>query len=74
MDEPIIESMMDFSETLDQKVTKMNLQMKTLTKIKEESRRQPEDYTQLQERKFNLRKPREPKIILSVIDYESEKE
>ncbi|CAD8194608.1 unnamed protein product [Paramecium octaurelia] len=65
-EEPIMESMLDYNQqlTLDQKLQTMNLPLKTLSEVKERYKYQI-DYSTLQERKFNLRKTRQPLIIFS---------
>ncbi|CAD8169459.1 unnamed protein product [Paramecium pentaurelia] len=65
-EEPIMESMLDYNQplTLDQKLQTMNLPLKTLSEVKEKYKYQI-DYSTLQERKFNLRKTRQPLIIFS---------
>ncbi|CAD8113488.1 unnamed protein product [Paramecium sonneborni] len=68
-EEPIMESMLDYNQslTLDQKLQTMNFPLKTLSEVKERYKYQI-DYSTLQERKFNLRKTRQPLIIFSSTD------
>ncbi|CAD8097233.1 unnamed protein product [Paramecium primaurelia] len=70
-EEPIMESMLDHNQhlTLDQKLQTMNFPLKTLSEVKEKYKYQI-DYSTLQERKFNLRKTRQPIIIFSSAEIE----